>query len=196
MNRPEILRILHLEDEVCDQELVRATLESEGLQCRIETVSTREDFIAALDRGETDLILSDFALPSFDGLSALRLARAQRPHVPLIFLSGTLGEEAAIEAVRGGATDYVLKQRLARLAPAVRRAMSEAALARERNRANESLRREREFSSRLIESSFDGIMAFDTALDIAAWSDGMERMTGIVKAAALGRSASAYFPFL
>jgi two-component system cell cycle sensor histidine kinase/response regulator CckA len=190
------LRILHLEDEAHDQELVRATLESEGLACRIQAVATREAFLAALERGEFDLILSDFALPSFDGLSALKLSREKTPHVPLIFLSGTLGEEAAIEAVRSGATDYVLKQRLSRLVPAVRRAMSEAQAQHKRQQAEDSLRREREFSAQLIASSVDGIMAFGPTFTIAAWNDGMERMTGVPRTTALGRSAVEYFPFL
>jgi PAS domain S-box-containing protein len=190
------LRILHLEDEAHDQELVRATFEAEGLACSIVPVSTREAYVAALERDEFDLILSDFALPSFDGLSALKLSREKTPDVPLIFLSGTLGEEAAIEAVRSGATDYVLKQRLSRLVPAVRRALSEAQALHKHRQAEESLRREREFSTQLIESSVDGIMAFGRSFEIAAWNDGMERMTGVSKANALGRSAVEFFPFL
>jgi len=190
------LRILHLEDEAHDQELVRATFEAEGLACRIQAVATREAFVAALEKADFDLVLSDYALPSFDGLSALRLTREKSPDVPLIFLSGTLGEEAAIEAVRSGATDYVLKQRMARLVPAVRRAMSEAQTLHTRRQAEESLRREREFSSQLIESSVDGIMAFSRTFQIVAWNDGMERMTGVPKADALGQSAAEYFPFL
>ena len=134
------LRILHLEDEVRDQELVQAVLEAEGLSCDIETVSTREEFLGALERGACDLILSDFALPSFDGLAALELARERAPDVPFLFFSGRIGEEAAIEAMRSGATDYVLKQRMARLVPAVRRAIAEADVERER-RALEEQRR-------------------------------------------------------
>src|SRR5258708_7456082 len=190
------LRILHLEDEANDQELVRATFEAEGLACRILAVATREAFVAALERDEFDLILSDFALPSFDGLSALKLSREKTPDVPLIFLSGTLGEEAAIEAVRSGATDYVLKQRLSRLVPAVRRALSEAQAYQKRRQAEESLRREREFSAQLVASSVDGILAFGCTFEISAWNDGMERMTGVPRASAIGHSALKFFPFL
>ncbi len=122
----EPLRILHLEDEPKDALLVQATLEGDGLVCELESVKTRAEFLAALERGGCDLILSDFAIPAFDGIAALEIARKAAPDVPFIFVSGTLGEEAAIAAVRSGATDYVLKQRLSRLAPAVRRAASEA----------------------------------------------------------------------
>ena len=183
------LRILHLEDEPRDQELVRATLEAEGLACEIHAVSTRPDFVTTLERGEIDLILSDFALPGFDGLTALQIARQRRPDLPVIFLSGTIGEEAAIEAVKSGATDYVLKQRLARLVPAVRRAVTEAQAERRRREVEESLSREREFSTQLIESSVDGILAFDGELCITAWNAGMERITGRDRTEVLGRSA-------
>ena len=190
------LRILHLEDERKDQELVQATLEAEGLLCQVHAVSTRNDFVDALNRGEIDIVLSDFALPGFDGLSALKLTREKRPDVPLIFLSGTIGEEAAIEAVRSGATDYVLKQRLVRLVPAVRRAVSEAQAERKRREIEESLRQEREFSTQLIESSVDGIVAFDRDLRINAWNAGMERITALGRGLVLGRSALELSPFL
>src|SRR5919198_4216903 len=119
------LRILHLEDDPRDVELVRDPLAADGREFDVRTVCTRGDFTAALEGGGVEVILSDFALPSFDGLSALEIARRLAPDLPFIFVSGTLGEEAAIDAVRLGATDYVLKHRLSRLAPAVRRAVSE-----------------------------------------------------------------------
>ena len=108
------LRILHLEDDGNDAELVRALLEDDGISCQATRVDTRDDFEAALAEGGFDLILADFSLPSFDGLSAFQLARERRPDVPFIFVSGTLGEEVAIEALKAGATDYVIKDRLAK----------------------------------------------------------------------------------
>src|SRR5262249_29068652 len=111
------------------------------LDCRIIRVQDRTDFLAALQDGEFDLILSDHKLPAFDGLSALNLALSVRPDIPFIFVSGTLGEEAAIEALKVGATDYVLKTRLSRLAPAVQRALGEARDRAARRRAEGALRR-------------------------------------------------------
>jgi two-component system sensor histidine kinase EvgS len=134
------LRILHLEDNVNDAALVRATLETGGVVCSTHRVQTRTDFIAALERGGVDLVLSDFSLPSFDGMSALKIVRAQWPDVPLILVSGTLGEEVAIESLKSGATDYVLKEHLSRLVPAVRRAIQEVEARKERRRAEETLR--------------------------------------------------------
>jgi DNA-binding NtrC family response regulator len=119
------LRILHLEDDPNDVTLVQSTLETGGIPCTISCVQTRDDFAAALKTGGIDLILSDFSLPACDGLSALKIAHTRCPDVPFILVSGILGEERAIDALKSGATDYVLKQRLSRLVPAVRRAMQE-----------------------------------------------------------------------
>jgi len=119
------LRILHLEDDPNDAALVQATLEADGITCATTCVQSRDDFVAALEHGGIDLILSDFTLPAFDGLSALKIAHAGWPDLPVIMVSGTLGEERAVDSLKSGATDYVLKEHLARLAPAVRRAMLE-----------------------------------------------------------------------
>ena len=120
------LRILHLEDDPMDAELVLMTLLAEGFHCEVQVVSKREEFSAALERGGIDVILADFALPAFDGMSALAMTREIRPDLPFVFVSGKLGEEAAIESLQSGATDYVLKNRLSRLVPAVQRALNEA----------------------------------------------------------------------
>ena len=120
------LRILHLEDDPMDAELVQMTLSAEGVDCEVQVVSRREEFGVAVERGGIDLILADFALPTFDGMSALAMVRERHPDLPFVFVSGKLGEEAAIESLKSGATDYVLKNRLSRLVPAVLRALTEA----------------------------------------------------------------------
>jgi PAS domain S-box-containing protein len=133
--------ILLLEDDPNDAGLVEEMLEANHFTCRFTRVQGRDEFLAALEHGEFDLILSDHKLPSFDGLSALNLARRARPDIPFIFVSGTLGEEAAIEALKVGATDYVLKTRLSRLVPAVQRALDGARDRAARKRAEGALRR-------------------------------------------------------
>lgn len=135
------LRILHLEDDPMDAELVQMTLVSEGIECEVQVVSRREEFQVAIERGGIDLILADFALPSFDGMSALGLVRALHPDLPFVFVSGKLGEEAAIESLKSGATDYVLKSRLSRLAPAVQRALTEAKEHAKQRRTEQALER-------------------------------------------------------
>jgi len=134
------LRILHLEDSPKDAELIEATLAGEGLACEVALVDTREDFVAALEQGGFDLILADYGLTSFDGLSALRIAKEKCPHVPFILVSGTLGEEVAIESLKLGATDYVLKHRLSRLVSCTKRALREVEEMRERRRAEDEVK--------------------------------------------------------
>src|SRR5919198_1230807 len=98
--RSRSIRILHLEDQPKDAILVRAALEAEALTFELEHVDSRHSFVEAVERAQFDLILSDYALPQFDGLTAMEIARRRFPHVPFIFVSGTLGEDAAIAAVR------------------------------------------------------------------------------------------------
>jgi signal transduction histidine kinase len=128
------LHILHLEDDPNDADIIRSTLEAAGIACAITCVENQHDYIAALERGGIDLIFSDFSLPAFDGLSATKIAQARWPNIPVILVSGTLGEELAIDSLKNGATDYVLKERLSRLVPAVRRAMQEVEARAERQR--------------------------------------------------------------
>ena len=135
------LNVLHLEDDPRDAELILETLEADGLSCHATRVETETDLIAALQQGGFDLILADYTLPSFDGLSALKIAQRDCPHVPFIFVSGTLDEEVAIEALKIGATDYVFKTRLSRIVPSVHRALREAAERAELVHAEEALRR-------------------------------------------------------
>ena len=130
------LRIINLEDSERDAELNEAMLTARWPQCELVRVDTRQDFIAALEKeGKLDLILSDYTMPDFDGREALALAHERRPEVPFLFVSGTIGEDAAIEALKNGATDYVLKHRLMRLIPVVARALAEAEAHDERKRA-------------------------------------------------------------
>ena len=125
MNGP--LRLLHLEDDPDYSDLVQSLLAQEG--CHVETVlvEDRASFEAALGPEKFDVILADYLLPAYNGLEALRAARQKCPETPFLLISGTIGEQAAIESLRNGATDYVLKQWPERLVPAVRRAVEEAA---------------------------------------------------------------------
>ena len=132
-----VVRILHLEANPNDQELVRLALVKEGMTCELMRVETRGDFLAALKQSGWDIILADYTLPSYEGLSALRHVRELYPEVPFIFVTGTIGEDTAIASLKAGATDYVLKHHLARLAHAVRRALREVEERRERKLADE-----------------------------------------------------------
>lgn len=118
-------QILHLEDRALDRELAERMLLEAGIDCEIKAVETREDFVEMLRLREWDLIMSDNTLPAFDGMQALEIAVRTCPATPFIFLTGTLGEDNAVESLKVGATDYVLKQSIARLVPAVQRALKE-----------------------------------------------------------------------
>jgi diguanylate cyclase (GGDEF)-like protein len=135
------LRVLLIEDSVADADLAIWRLKQAGYDCNYRRVVTEDAMRDALRTELPDLILSDFSLPQFDGMSALAVARAEAPGVPFIFLSGTIGEERAIEALRCGAIDYVLKSNPKRLAPAVRRALEEAELRRTTQLAEQQVAR-------------------------------------------------------
>jgi signal transduction histidine kinase len=134
------LRLLHLEDDPVDAELIATTLVEGGIPCQSQVVDTRQAFVAALKECRMDLILADYSIPGFDGMTALTLAHQHCPDVPFLFVSATIGEELAIDAMHHGATDYVLKQRLGRLVPSVQRALRELDDRAERKRAEEALR--------------------------------------------------------
>ena len=133
--------ILHLEDNANDRELVKLLLDDAGIENDISAVETRNAFEQSLAGNDWDLILSDFALPTFDGLQALELAAKACPNTPFIFVTGTLGEDTAVESLKIGATDYVLKQRMTRLATSVRRALKEREERLRREKAERELRK-------------------------------------------------------
>ena len=156
------LHALHLEDNPVDSELIESMLIGEGIPCRIQRVTTRSSFVHALQHDPVDVILSDVSLPGFNGMEALAIVRKTCPHIPFIFVTGTVGEETAIETLKSGARDYVLKQRLSRLVPSVKRALREAEERNKRKRT-EDLLREREQLFRLImENTTDLIAVLDT----------------------------------
>ena len=138
------LRVLHLEDSRRDAELIQSMLEEEGLSCEVVHAKNQDEFEAAMTSKSFDVILSDFALPHYNGLSALDFARSKSSTVPFILVSGTVGEELAVQSLRTGATDYILKQKPARLAEAIRRALEEAEERVKRQQAEEALRKSEE----------------------------------------------------
>src|ERR1700731_1380403 len=164
------LRILQLEDDPRDAELVQETLEAGGNACEVTRVETEADFIASLEQGGFDLILADYSLPSFDGLSALKIAQQNWPDVPFIFVAGTLGEDVAIEALKIGATDYVSKTGLSRIAPSVKRALREAQKRSELSRAEDALRRSETYLAEAQRLSHTGSFGWDVSSGEIFWS--------------------------
>lgn len=157
---PTPLHVLLVEDNAQDAALVVAALKRDGFDLKWARAETEAEFLARLREGP-DLVLSDYSLPQFTGLRALQLVRQLRPDLPFILLSGTIGEEIAVEAMRLGATDYLLKDRLARLGEAVNRVLAESRRERER-RESEAAQRESEARYRtLFDCAPDGIIIFD-----------------------------------
>jgi len=184
------LRILHLEDDPKDADLVKATLVVNDLPCEIARVETGETFTAALERERFDLILADYKLPGFSGLEALKLAVAIRPEIPFVFVSGVMGEEFAVLTLHLGATDYVLKNNLARLPAAVRRAVEEAAAVVARKRLEDSQRLHATRMQSLMDSSLDAIIVMDAQGVVLDWNGQAESMFGWYKADAVGRTVA------
>jgi PAS domain S-box-containing protein len=160
-----------LEDDSGDAELIRERLEADLGVCEATRVQTRAGFVAALENDNIDLILADYQLPSFDGLSALKIALGARPDLPFIFVSGTLGEEVAIEALKIGALDYVLKTGLARLVPSVRRALREAGERAERRNAELALRRNETYLAEAQRLSHTGSFGWNVSSGEILWSE-------------------------
>src|SRR3982074_1732375 len=165
------LRILSIEDDPKDAKLIQALLETEGIACEVTRVDTQAALLASVEQGGIDLILADYSLPSFDGISALKFAMKACPDVPFIFVSGTLGEEVAIEALKIGATDYVLKTRLSRLVPSVLRALREATEKAERKRAEESLRQSEAYLAEAQRLSHTGSFGWRPSTGEILWSE-------------------------
>jgi PAS domain S-box-containing protein len=173
------LRILLLEDDAHDAELIEEFLHANHVACDVIHVQTRAEFVAGLEDAGINLILADYRLPSFDGLSALRLAVDTRPDLPFIFVSGALGEEVAIEAIKIGATDYVVKSRLSRLVPSVQRALREAGERAERKRAEEALRRSEMYLAEGQRISHTGSWSWNLASGTLVWSEEHRRIFGV-----------------
>src|SRR5271163_4594639 len=169
MRRP--LRILSIEDDPKDAELIQSLLETEDIACEVTRVDTQAALVASLEQGGIDLILADYSLPSFDGISALKFATKACPDVPFIFVSGTLGEEVAIEALKVGAADYVLKTRLSRLVPSVLRALRGATEIAERKRAEKALRRSEAYLAEAQRLSRTGSFGWNVLTGENSWSD-------------------------
>jgi len=187
------LNILNLEDNAEDAELNMAMLSARWPGSKLTRVATRAEFIAALDRGGFDIILSDHSMPGFNGVEALSFARAKRPEIPFLFVSGTIGEDSAIEALKHGATDYVLKHRLMRLIPAVDRALREAVEQAEYERANEAMRQSEYKYRELFECLSDAaFLADEQTGKIIDTNRSAQLMLGCTRGDILGRQESQF----
>ena len=188
----DTLRILHLEDNPDDVELVRKTIAAQGIEAGIVDVENRADFINALVKGGYDLVLADYTLPSFDGLSALAIARAKFPFLPFIFVSGTMGEEKAVETLKQGATDYVLKSHLTRLVPSIMRALREAEECAGRKKAQEALLDSEKRYRTIVENITDALYMHDFKGNIVDVNENSCKMLGYKREELIGANLSMF----
>jgi len=171
------LRILHLEDDPKDAELIRATLEAVGFAPEIMVVLTKADYLAQLDHG-WDLVLADYKLPQFDGLQALALFKERGLDSPFILISGTIGEETAVAALHAGASDYIMKSHLARLGTAVERELREAVERRARRAAEEQLSLSSDRTRRILRAASVGLWEWNLLTDAVYFSPEWKRQLG------------------
>lgn len=181
------LLVLNLEDSPVDSELITEILSDAGIECEIIRTDTEEGLISEIEKGYVDIILADYTLPSFDGLSALDIAMKKCPDVPFVFVTGTLGEEVAVESLKRGATDYVLKNKLMRLAPSVKRALKEAELRKGQKRKDDALRESEEKFRELVENINDVFFLADDQGIITYISSPIESFWGYSPSEIVGR---------
>lgn len=181
------MRILLLEDEPTDAELVEAELREAGLHFVSRRVDTRDAFVHALAEFCPDIVLSDFRLPAFDGESAIKIVREQHPSIPVVMVTGAVGDEKAIGLLKLGARDYVLKDRLARLPPVVRRALSEERSIRARKAAEKSLRESEARYEAIMQTANDAIICMEPGGAIQLWNKKAEEIFGYTADEAIGQ---------
>jgi two-component system cell cycle sensor histidine kinase/response regulator CckA len=171
----EVLRILLVEDVESDAELMQRELRKANIACTSLRVQTEVELRHALHHFQPDVVLSDHSLPHFTGQDALRVVQTERPQTPVVIVTGSLDEETAADYIKGGAVDYVVKERLHRLGPAVRRALA-------LRQAEDQLRRTTEFMSLAQTVVHIGTWEWDIVSDVVTWSDETYRIFGVARA--------------
>ncbi len=183
MNQKELI-ILHLEDSDMDARLLRLTLNAEGIACRLLRAQNESEYLSLLTTNDLDLILADYSLPSFNGLSALHLAIKEKPEVPFLFVSGAIGEVQAIESLKSGATDYILKDNLKRLGPSIQRALRE----RDERRMRQQSEAYRNKLATAIEQSGEAVVITDTNAVIQFVNPAFENISGYCQREVIGKT--------
>ncbi len=171
--------ILHLEDSLKDSELIRTLIERGEIIHEYFLVDKKEDFVNILETENIEVILSDLSLPDYDGYEALQFAREKYFHIPFIFVSGTIGEDAAINALLNGATDYVLKNKLERLVPAIKRAINEHEIMLKHAKAEKALQESEKMLKDAQKLAHIGVWNWKTDIDFTTWTEEFYQIAGL-----------------
>ena len=184
------LNLLIVEDSANDATLLLAELKRKGKVVEHRRVETKEDYLEALKDNSWDAIISDYVLPQFSGPEALILLRQQQLETPFIMVSGIYGEEEAVRMMKAGASDYLMKGNLSRLAPALEREVMATAERRGRKRAEGAM----QFLAAIVESSADAIYGKNLDNLIVSWNPAAERLLGYSAEEIIGRSTAVLYP--
>jgi PAS domain S-box-containing protein len=184
---PKTLQILIVEDQPADVDLMLYELRKAGYEPKVTSAETEAGYLSGLKK-QPELILADYTLPQFNGLRALELLQGRGLEIPFILVSGTIDEEVAVQAMKNGAADYILKDRMARLGQAVDHALAAHALRIKNQRAEQALRESEAKFRLLVQESFDGIVVTDDSGMIIEWNESIEKITGIARKEALGKA--------
>ncbi len=173
------INILHLEDSVLDSELIRTKIECGGIPHSYFLADTEDEYLRLLKTEPIDIILSDYFLPDYNGSAALKVAREKYPFIPFIFISGTMGEDSAIESMLNGATDYVLKNKLERLVPAINRALHERELEEKHIEAEIALQESEKLLREAQKLAHLGVWTWQADIDSVKWNQEMYHIAGL-----------------
>jgi len=173
------IKILHLEDSQKDSELIHSIIKSGEIEFDYFFIDNEKGYVNILEKEDIDLILSDFSLPDYNGNDALRVAREKYSHIPFIFVSGAMGEDAAITSMLNGATDYVLKNNLARLVPAIKRSLLQSENNLMRKQAEKALKESREMLHKAQKLAHFGVWDWEADLDVVTWTEELYQIAGL-----------------
>src|SRR5260370_29772977 len=192
--QPGQLRVLHVEDNELDAELVSEALRKGGFSASVAVVQEEAEFVAQLLSHHPEVVIADNNLPQWQGMEALDVLRRAGLDIPLILVSGTLGDVTAVECIKRGATDYVLKDGLARLPEAIRRAFREEVLRERQRRSDAALRESEARLEALVQSAMDAILAVDEEQNIVMFNAAAEKMFRCSQAEGLGQTIERFTP--
>jgi PAS domain S-box-containing protein len=186
----KLLHVLVIEDSANDAELLLDEVREAGYEPMSERVQTAEELTVALARHTWDVVLCDYVMPQFSAPDALRIVRAKHPEIPFIVVSGIMGEESAVNMMKAGASDYLVKTNLSRLMPAIEREMETAHTYRARAQAEASAR----YLAAIVESSEDAIYGIKLDGTVVSWNRSAERTYGFRAGEIIGRNVSILYP--